>query len=143
MINIIIADDHSVIRNGLKAMLEGNSSMAIVGEAANGKELIELLSSDVVFHSDGGGKAIALPNMIEGAEEVAHIILDRMATVAPKNLVIRLAQINGEPGFVSYLNGKPFSAFSLNASDGRIKTIFVVTNPQKLSHLPNLPAAPC
>ena len=105
--------------------------------------LVDLLSSDAVLHSDGGGKAIALPNVIHGAEDIARIILDRMSTVAPKNLVIRLAQINGEPGFVSYLNGKPFSALTIDNGEGGIKAIYIVTNPQKLSHLPNLPSAPC
>jgi RNA polymerase sigma-70 factor (ECF subfamily) len=106
------------------------------------KGLVDLLSSNVVLHSDGGGKAIALPNVIHGAEDVARIILDRMSTVTPKNLVIRLAQINGEPGFVSYLNGKPFSALTLDSGERSIKVIYIVTNPQKLSHLPDLPSAP-
>jgi RNA polymerase sigma-70 factor, ECF subfamily len=106
------------------------------------KGLVDLLSSNVVLHSDGGGKAIALPNVIHGAEDVARIILDRMSTVTPKNLVIRLAQINGEPGFVSYLNGKPFSALTLDSGERSIKAIYIVTNPQKLSHLPDLPSAP-
>jgi len=106
------------------------------------KGLVDLLSSNAILHSDGGGKAIALPNVIHGAEDVARIILDRMSTLTPKNLVIRLAQINGEPGFVSYLNGKPFSALTLDSGEGSIKAIYIVTNPQKLSHLPDLPSAP-
>jgi RNA polymerase sigma-70 factor (ECF subfamily) len=106
------------------------------------KGLVDLLSSNAVLHSDGGGKAIALPNVIYGAEDVARIILERMRTVTPKNLVIRLAQINGEPGFVSYLNGKPFSALTLDSGEGSIKAIYIVTNPQKLAHLPDLPSAP-
>ena len=65
-----------------------------------------------------------------------------MSTVVPKNLVNRLARINAEPGFVSYLNGKPFSAFTLEACEGRIRAIYIVTNPQKLSHLGDLPRAP-
>jgi RNA polymerase sigma-70 factor (ECF subfamily) len=106
------------------------------------KGLVDLLASDAVLHSDGGGKAIAQPRMIEGAENIARIILDRMSTVVPKNLVNRMARINGEPGFVSYLNGKPFSAFTLEGGEGRIRAIYIVTNPQKLSHLPDLPSAP-
>ncbi len=51
MIKIIIADDHSIIRDGLKAMLEKNAAFEVVGEAANGKELIDLIgkiSCDVI-----------------------------------------------------------------------------------------------
>src|SRR5579872_1632024 len=42
MIRIIIADDHPVIRGGLKAMLEKNTSFKVVGEAVNGQELVDL-----------------------------------------------------------------------------------------------------
>jgi len=107
------------------------------------KDLVDLLSKDVVLHSDGGGKAIAQPAMVQGAQIVAQLIFDRMNKVVPKNLVNRLARINGEPGFISYLSGKPFSAFTLEGKDGRIEAIYVVTNPRKLSHLPDLPSAPC
>src|SRR6201998_1249282 len=104
--------------------------------------LVDLLSSEAVLHTDGGGKAIAVPSLVEGAANVASIILNRMSTVVPKDLVTRLAQINGQPGIVSYRHGKPFSALSLEIAEGRIRAIYVVTNPQKLSHLQNLPTAP-
>src|ERR1700692_4488859 len=45
------------------------------------KGLVELLAQDAVLHSDGGGKAIAQPAMVEGAEIVARLILDRMGKV--------------------------------------------------------------
>jgi RNA polymerase sigma-70 factor, ECF subfamily len=106
------------------------------------KGLVELLSSEAVLHTDGGGKAIAIPNLVEGAENVAAIILQRMSTVVPKDLVTRLAQINGQPGFVSYRQGKPFSVLTLEIVDAHIKAIYVVTNPEKLAHLQDLPAAP-
>src|SRR5215469_14426306 len=37
--------------------------------------LINLLASEAVLHTDGGGKAIALPSLVEGSENVARIIL--------------------------------------------------------------------
>ena len=65
-----------------------------------------------------------------------------MSTVVPKDLVTRLAQINGQPDIVSYRQGKPFSVLSLEIVGGHIKAIYVVTNPQKLAHLQDLPTAP-
>ncbi len=41
---IIIADDHALIRNGIKTMLSRNEDYKIVGEAENGKQLLELAS---------------------------------------------------------------------------------------------------
>jgi len=43
MIKIIIADDHPIIRGGLKQMLDGESGMELVGEAENAVELLDLL----------------------------------------------------------------------------------------------------
>ena len=104
--------------------------------------LVDLLAGDVVLHTDGGGKAIALPKEVHGADTVARTILQRMANNVPKEALGRLAKINGEPGFVGYVNGKPFSAMTLDVRDGRIQGIYIVTNPEKLARLPNLPTAP-
>jgi RNA polymerase sigma-70 factor, ECF subfamily len=104
--------------------------------------LVELLSSEVVLHTDGGGKAVALAKEVRGAEKVAGTIIDRMSTTLPKNLVVRMTRINGKPGIVSYLNGKPFSALTVDFSDGLVQAIYVVTNPEKLAHVPTLPSAP-
>jgi RNA polymerase sigma-70 factor, ECF subfamily len=100
--------------------------------------LVALLAEDVVLHSDGGGKAVSAPNLIRGAKNVARGALGTLQRLVPKNLVVRLAQVNGEPGIVSYLNGKPFSVLTLVAGEGRIQTIYSVTNPEKLAHLPDL-----
>ena len=52
MINILLVDDHSMIREGLKQLLELDSDIKVVGEAGNGEaclELIESLHPDVVL----------------------------------------------------------------------------------------------
>ncbi len=102
--------------------------------------LVALLSRDVVLHSDGGGKAVAAPNLIRGADKVARGALGALQKLLPKNLVTRLAQVNGEPGIVSYLSGKPHSVLTFDAGEERIQAIYVVANPEKLAHLPELPA---
>jgi RNA polymerase sigma-70 factor (ECF subfamily) len=104
--------------------------------------LVELLSNEVVLHTDGGGKAIALAEEVRGADKVASTILERMGTTVPKKLVARMTRINGKPGLVSYLNGKPFSALTVDLRDGLVQTIYIVTNPEKLAHIPNLASAP-
>ncbi len=105
--------------------------------------LVDLLASDVVLHSDGGGKALAVPNLIFGADKVARGILGSLEKLVPRNLLTRTALINGQPGIVSYLNGKPYSVLTLDTIEGRIRAIYVLTNPAKLAHLPELPPVPC
>jgi DNA-binding NarL/FixJ family response regulator len=39
---ILIADDHEVVRSGLRAIIESRADWAVSGEAANGKEALEL-----------------------------------------------------------------------------------------------------
>lgn len=100
--------------------------------------LVELLCSNVTLHSDGGGKARAIPNLLSGAETVARLLVGVQRKLVPQDIVSRIIEINGAPGFVGYLNGKPYSVFTLEIEQGRISAIYVVTNPDKLSHLPEL-----
>ncbi|HBO79509.1 MAG TPA: DNA-binding response regulator, partial [Cupriavidus sp.] len=43
MIRVIIADDHTVVRNGLRHILERTSDFEVVGEAARGTEVPQLV----------------------------------------------------------------------------------------------------
>ena len=104
--------------------------------------LMALLSADVALHTDGGGKAPALPNLVVGPDHVARAIVGGIARLTPKNLVQRMVQINGEPAIVTYQNGRPYGVFTIQVRDGHIGAIYAITNPDKLTHLPGLPAAP-
>jgi RNA polymerase sigma-70 factor (ECF subfamily) len=122
------------------ALLEGFRQATDSGDM---NRLLALLSSDVVLHSDGGGKATAVPYLIYGANRVSRaIVLGRKTKLLPENLVQRIVQINGASGVVSYSNGKPHSVLTLDVTEGRIRAIYIVTNPEKLAHLPPAPAAP-
>ncbi|MBY0575104.1 MAG: response regulator transcription factor [Gallionellaceae bacterium] len=41
MIKILIADDHAIVRSGLKQLLSGESDFTVAGEAANGLEALK------------------------------------------------------------------------------------------------------
>jgi DNA-binding NarL/FixJ family response regulator len=47
-IRIAIAEDQQIFRNGLKLLLKENSDITIVGEAANGEEILDLLDKKEV-----------------------------------------------------------------------------------------------
>jgi RNA polymerase sigma-70 factor (ECF subfamily) len=120
----------------LAQFLQATSSGNLAG-------LVGLLSSDVVLHADGGGKGPAIPNLVHGAERVARAILGGLSRLVPHNRTNRMTRINGEPGVVSYLDGRPYAVLTLDVDDGRITSIYIVTNPDKLVHLSPLPAPPC
>ncbi len=69
-IRILLADDHTVVRDGLRALLERESDMKVVAEAADGREsvsLAETASPDVVLMD------LAMPNM-NGMEATRRIL---------------------------------------------------------------------
>jgi two-component system response regulator NreC len=43
MIKVLIADDHAIVRTGLRALIHSESTMELVGEATGGYETIELV----------------------------------------------------------------------------------------------------
>ncbi|MFZ4464376.1 MAG: response regulator transcription factor [Bacteroidales bacterium] len=45
-IRIILADDHRIFRDGMKALLNENTEIQIIGEGSDGNELMELLKSN-------------------------------------------------------------------------------------------------
>jgi DNA-binding NarL/FixJ family response regulator len=51
-INVLIADDHSMIRQGLKQILEMETDIIVVGQASNGNEAIKLaneINPDIIL----------------------------------------------------------------------------------------------
>ncbi len=45
MINILIADDHELIREGLKKILKKETDMQVLGEASNAQQVLELVKN--------------------------------------------------------------------------------------------------
>ena len=42
-IRLLIADDHKLMREGLRALLSGESDIEVIGEASNGREIVKLV----------------------------------------------------------------------------------------------------
>ena len=97
--------------------------------------LKSLLSESVSLHSDGGGKVIAVPKIISGADLVATFFTRIAAAEQRNGNVYRASPVwfNGGPGLILYENDVPATAFSLKIEDGRIDTIYALRNPDKLA----------
>ena len=86
-INVILADDHTLVRAGIRALLERLPGVKVTGEAGDGREVLNLVKAqrpDVVLMD------IAMPglNGLEAAE--------RMARDYPKVRIIMLSMHNNE-----------------------------------------------
>jgi len=45
MLNLILAEDHNIVRNGIRMLLEADKEISIAGEAVNGNEVLEMIAN--------------------------------------------------------------------------------------------------
>lgn len=86
-IKIILADDHTVIRSGLRALLERQPDFTVVAEAEDGRQAIQLAAAhapDVIVMD------VAMPNL-NGIEATRQI-----ATAQPKVAIVVLSMHSDE-----------------------------------------------
>ena len=99
--------------------------------AADMERLISLLANDVVFHGDGGGKALATKKPIVGRAAVARFLIAVTRTMPP-DAAIEEIELNGAPGLVGRIGSRPLVAIILDTDGERIHSVFAVANPDKL-----------
>ncbi|MEU4405701.1 RNA polymerase sigma factor SigJ [Streptosporangium sp. NPDC023963] len=119
-------------------------------EAAVGGDLgalTAMLAEDASLVSDGGGRAKAPLRTITGAGRVARFLSSITSGDRPRAFMesigagpvsgfgMEIAEVNGGPAVVVTADGRPVTVFSLVVEDGLIRTVFLVTNPEKLSRL--------
>ena len=95
-----------------------------------------LLADDVVVHADGGGKKPAAIEPIFGLGDVMklHVDLARIYSELGSRLV-RYGVVNGLFGFVTMESNNTLQTTALQIEDGKITTVYVMRNPDKLRHL--------
>src|SRR5689334_5949851 len=94
-IRVVIADDHSVVRKGIRDLLSDEDDIAVVGEARNGHEAVDLataLQPDVVVMD------IAMPELT-GVKATRQI-----RTQAPNVRVLVLTAYDDDPYIYSLLD---------------------------------------
>jgi RNA polymerase sigma-70 factor, ECF subfamily len=94
--------------------------------------LISLLDPDATATGDGGGRVRAVLRPIEGAGQIARFFADRASAVPGLTLLERT--VNGQPGLVAQLDGVTVAVYAFDVTDGRIRHIWAVLNPEKLRH---------
>ncbi len=96
--------------------------------------LVNVLATDAVLYSDSGGKVPAALAPIIGADRIARLFLGLLRK-APAGLELRGIRVNGQPGLLVLVNGQIIQVMTFDILEGRIATVFVVRNPDKLARI--------
>ncbi len=110
MINVLLVDDHSMIREGIRQLLELDGTIKIVGEAGNGEDCLQLIDSlkpDVVLLD------INMPQM-NGLE-----VLEKLREVGNKQKVLVLT-IHNEVEYLMRAMEIGVSGYVLKDSDSSV-----------------------
>jgi RNA polymerase sigma-70 factor, ECF subfamily len=99
------------------------------------EQIVNLLADEVRVTADGGGKVSSFRKVLQGSDTVARLYAGLSRKFAGR-FVYRLAEINGEPGLLRYVDGKLESAQSFVINGTEICEIYIVRNPDKLNDIP-------
>ncbi|TBL81388.1 RNA polymerase sigma-70 factor [Paenibacillus thalictri] len=111
------------IKQFASSLLEGNT-----------KKLLELLSENVVFYSDGGGKVRAARVPVAGSNQVG-VFLQNLLKMYAGAFSYFFITVNGLPGIRIVMDDNMQYVFSFAFRNDRIEAIYSVANPDKLRHV--------
>ncbi|MEU0723711.1 RNA polymerase sigma-70 factor [Streptomyces sp. NPDC006140] len=99
--------------------------------------LLALLAPDVRLVGDSGGKARAPLRVLETADKVGRFLAGAARKSLP-DLSVRFVELNGGPAVLVLSGDEPDAVFQLDIADGRVQTVYVIRNPDKLRPLAGL-----
>jgi len=101
-IRVVLADDHMILRQGMRKLLEGSPEMEVIGEAADGKEAVDVvqrLMPDVVIMD------ISMPglNGLEATRQICKLLPQTKVLIltmhAEKEYIFKILQC-GASGYL-------------------------------------------
>lgn len=126
LITIVIADDHTLVREGTKQLLDEHPGLSVVGEAADGQEAVEVvtrLKPDVVLMD------IAMPGM-NGIEATK-----RIKETNPSTSVLVLTAYDDEQYIYALLDAGAAGYLLKNVSGEELaRSIYAVAEGESVLH---------
>lgn len=115
-------DKATHLRDALLKALNDNDTAA----------LQRLLTDDVLFLSDGGGKVPATTAPVSGSKNVSALLMGLQRKGAARIRRIELVTLNGLPGYAFFSDDGLDTAVILEIEQDRICAMYAVRNPDKL-----------
>ncbi len=107
-ISILLAEDHLIVREGVRKLLESENDLSVIGEAGNGREAIKKVAE---LHPDVVVMDIALP-LLNGIEACR-----RLKKTHPACRVLMLSA-HGDDSYVAEAIDSGAAGFSLKQAPG-------------------------
>jgi DNA-binding NarL/FixJ family response regulator len=110
-ITILLADDHTIVRDGLRALLNLEKDMQVVGEAANGHQAVAFASKlvpDIVVMD------LAMP-LLNGLDAIA-----RIRECTPASTKILVLSSYDEAAYVQQAKALGASGYLVKKSDSQV-----------------------
>jgi len=108
MISVVIADDHAMVRHGLRALLATVPHIEVVGEAANGPDALQMVRDtdpDIVLVD------VSMPGM-------SGVDLTRALATEGLRAAVVILSMHGAPAVVSEVLAAGARGYLLKESDG-------------------------
>lgn len=113
-----------------RELTQGFLRAAIDGDL---EALLGLLAPEARLVADSAGRAKAPRQILFGADKVGRFL----AAVGPQGRMpsfdYRFLEINGSQGLLATVDGVPDTLFLCDVADGRIQSVYVVRNPDKIA----------
>ncbi|CAL9457987.1 ECF RNA polymerase sigma factor SigJ [Nocardiopsis dassonvillei] len=103
-----------------------------------------MLAEDATLVGDGGGKARAPLRVLLGRDKVGRFLLSMpnsfhkfLASIGLETEEIRVevGEVNGVPALIAVAAGRVVTAVVLDVDGDRVRHVYIVANPDKMSHL--------
>lgn len=108
-------------------------------DAGEMNALLDLLTKDVTFWLDSGGKVKGAGiRPVSGDQAVARYFINHSGAfraTLPEGVRIELAEANGQPALILRADGHAIAVVTIDVVAGRIQTLRLVANPDKLTHI--------
>ncbi|WP_029137666.1 RNA polymerase sigma-70 factor [Nakamurella lactea] len=105
----------------------------LAATTGNLQALMDVLAPDVVLLTDAGGQKSAALRPINGADKVGRFLVAVITEKIAGTLRAEPALVNSAPGSVVYIDDVADTIGTFDLVDGRISTIYLVRNPNKLA----------
>ncbi|MGD8192221.1 RNA polymerase sigma-70 factor [Brevibacillus ginsengisoli] len=104
--------------------------------SGNVSALMDVLAADVTYLADGGGIVTAAAHPIHAREPVSALLLalvKKFIETTSDSFIV--TNVNGEAGIMIVLDGKVQGVIGIDEHRGKIQTIYMILNPEKLGHV--------